>query len=150
MKPDDLFLRNLRGLLTLGLAAGLVFAFPEVRDVFSSEQNWARLLGGLGALKFGAKGLFRSAGQGSAWADHSSTTNAVPRVSDAAIEATAAYCEYMWSRYGRFPVYMPPYKTVLGFQACHLDLEFYEKFYRPEALAESQRQDWTRNQGNPR
>ena len=101
-------------------------------------------------LKFGAKGLFRSAGQGSAWADHSSTTNAVPRVSDAAIEATAAYCEYMWSRYGRFPVYMPPYKTVLGFQACHLDLEFYEKFYRPEALAESQRQDWTRNQGNPR
>ena len=50
MKPDDLFLRNLRGLLTLGLAAGLVFAFPEVRDVFSSEQNWARLLGGLGAL----------------------------------------------------------------------------------------------------
>ena len=56
----------------------------------------------------------------------------------------------MWSRYGRFPVYMPPYKTVLGFQACHLDLEFYEKFYRPEALAESQRHDWTRNQGNPR
>lgn len=96
-------------------------------------------------LKFGAKGIFRSTGQGSAWTDHTSTTKAVPKISDAAIEATTAYCEYLWKRYGRFPVYMPPYKTVLGFQACHLDLEFYEKFYRPEALAESQRRDWQNN-----
>jgi len=37
---------------------------------------------------------------------------------------------------------MPPHKTVLGFQACHLDLEFYEKFYRPEAIADTQRRDF--------
>ena len=68
----------------------------------------------------------------------------VPPISEAAIAATTAYCEYVWNRYGRFPVYMPPYRTVLGFQASHLDAEFYDKFYRPEALGESQRQDWKR------
>jgi hypothetical protein len=40
---------------------------------------------------------------------------------------------------------MPPYRTVLGFQACHLDAEFYDKFYRPEALGETQRTDFERN-----
>jgi hypothetical protein len=39
---------------------------------------------------------------------------------------------------------MPPYRTVLGFQACHLDAEFYDKFYRPEALSETVRRDFER------
>jgi hypothetical protein len=63
-------------------------------------------------------------------------------VSDATIEATISYCEYLWKRYGRFPVHMPPYRTVLGFQTCHLDAEFYEKFYKPEALNEAERNDF--------
>jgi len=94
--------------------------------------------------KFGSAGVFRSAGHGSAWSSHQATGAAIPRVSEAAIAATTAYCEYVWNRYGRFPAYLPPYKTVLGFQACHLDAEFYGRFYRPEALAETQRRDWER------
>jgi hypothetical protein len=31
-------------------------------------------------------------------------------------------------------------RTILGFQAGHVDLSFYERFYRPEALSEPQRQ----------
>ncbi len=102
--------------------------------------------------KFGARGLFRSAGHGSAWSKHAEVTSAVPPVSEAAIAATTAYCEYVWGRYGRFPVYMPPYRTVMGFQACHLDGEFYEKFYRPEALGETQRRGWEQRstQSRPR
>jgi hypothetical protein len=30
-------------------------------------------------------------------------------------------------------------RTVLGFQVSHLDVEFYDRYYRPEALSESQR-----------
>lgn len=90
-------------------------------------------------MKFSAAGVFRSAGQGSAWTKHNEVTSAVPPVSDAAIAAATACAEYLWDRYGRFPVYMPPYRTVLAFQACHLDTEFYDKFYRPEALGRSQR-----------
>ena len=94
--------------------------------------------------KFGAAGIFRSQGQGSAWPEQAQVTAAVPRVSEAAIAATTAYCDYVWGRYGRFPVYMPPYRTVLGFQACHLDGEFYQRFYRPEALGRTQWEDWAR------
>ena len=92
--------------------------------------------------KYGANGLYRSAGQGSAWTRHNEVVQEVPRVSEATIEATIAYCEYLWQRYGRFPVYLPPYRTVLGFQACHLDAEFYEQFYKPEALSETQWKDF--------
>lgn len=92
-------------------------------------------------IKFGANGIFRSQNQGSAWTKHHEVVKQVPAFSEAAIAAATAHCEYLWNRYGRFPVYMPPYRTVLNFQASHLDVEFYDKFYRPEALGETQRKD---------
>jgi len=94
-------------------------------------------------IKFGANGVFRSAA-GSAWADHRQVTQQVPPFSEAAIAATTAYCEYVWERYGRFPAYKPPYGTVLGFQACHLDGEFYDRFYSTDALGATQRADFSR------
>lgn len=88
-------------------------------------------------IKYGAKGIFRSTGHGSAWSKHDEVVQQVERVSEATIQAVIAYCEYLWSRYGRFPVHMPPYRTVLGFQSCHLDAEFYDKFYRAEAVGKT-------------
>jgi hypothetical protein len=93
-------------------------------------------------LKFGTKGIFRDTSATAAWANHAEVVRQVPPVSEAAIAATIAYCEYLWQRYGRFPVYMPPFRTVLGFQACHLDVEFYDKFYRREVLSEAHREDF--------
>jgi len=93
-------------------------------------------------IKFGPQGVFRGSPAGTAWRDHREVTSQIPPTSEAAIAAATAYCEYLWRRYGRFPVYLTPYRTVLGFQACHLDAEFYDKFYRPEALAASQRVDF--------
>jgi hypothetical protein len=96
-------------------------------------------------IKFGTNGIFRGHPAGSAWTKTSEVTGQIPALSEAAIAATAAYCEYLWDRYGRFPVYLTPYRTVLGFQACHLDAEFYDRFYRPEALAATQREDCQRH-----
>ena len=96
-------------------------------------------------IKFGAQGIFRSPGSGSAWTQQAEVTQQIPPISETTIAAVCACCEYLWQRYGRFPAYMPPYKTVLGFQACHLDAEFYDKLYRPEALADTQRADFRRN-----
>ena len=89
--------------------------------------------------KYGARGLFRGGAAHSAWREPAAVTNAVAEISSAAVEATTAYCEYIYNRYGRFPAYMPPFRTVLGFQACHLDTEFYDRFYRAEALSETER-----------
>ncbi len=88
--------------------------------------------------KFGSKGIFRGGEGPQPWKD-SLVIKKVNEVSDRAIAAVTAYCEYIWNRYGRFPALMPPFRTVLGFQAGHLDLEFYEKFYPPGAISETQR-----------
>jgi len=101
-------------------------------------------------IKFGTNGIFRSQAYGSAWPKHDEVVQQVPAISEATINATIAYCEYLWQRYGRFPVYMPPYRTVLGFQACHLDAEFYDRFYRQEVLGETQRKDFEQRAKRPR
>ena len=96
-------------------------------------------------LKFGAEGLFRGGARHSAWKDPSSVAGAAREPSPEAIDATVAYCDYVLSRYGRFPAYPPSFRTVLGYQASHVDVDFYDRFYRPEALSETQRrhmEDW--------
>ena len=89
--------------------------------------------------KSGKAGVFRG-GSLCAWRDEDAVRS-VPQVSGKAIEATIAYCEYIWKRYGRFPAHMPPVRTVLGFQAGHLDLAFYEKFYPSAVISETIRKD---------
>lgn len=93
-------------------------------------------------IKFGVNGVFRGHPAGNAWCRPHQISQSVPATSELAIAAATAYCEYLWERYGRFPVYLTPYRTVLGFQACHVDGEFYDRFYRPEALSATQRVDF--------
>jgi hypothetical protein len=90
-------------------------------------------------LKFGPEGVFREGTRGSAWREPARVAAATMAPSSAAVDATIAYATYVWERYGRFPAYAPPFRTVLGFQANHIDVEFYDRFYRPDALAATQR-----------
>jgi hypothetical protein len=99
----------------------------------------------IAARKLGPQGIFRGAIVHSAWRDPSPITAAAPDLSEAAVAAAIAYCEYVHDRYGRFPAYSPPLRTLLGFQVNHVDTYFYDRFYRPEALADAQRRhmsDW--------
>jgi hypothetical protein len=121
---------------------GEVLLKPFCPPYFNSMAEAVRAVA---EIKFGANGIFRSDHQGSAWKQHAEVVQQVPRFSDAAIAAAAAHCDYLWHRYGRFPVHMPPYRTVLNFQASHLDAEFYDKFYQPEALGPTQREDFAKN-----
>lgn len=99
-------------------------------------------------LKFGDRGLFRGGIDG-AFREPDRIAGSAPAPSDAAIEATIAYCDYVHARYGRFPAYQPPLRTVLGYQASHVDLDFYERFYRPEAISETQRRHMERWHSDP-
>jgi hypothetical protein len=94
--------------------------------------------------KFGPNGTFRGPNGTSAWRDHRATADGVPTLDERAIAATTAYCEYVWKRYGRFPVHVPPFRCGLAHQAVHLDAEFYDRFYQPEALPAAQRSDFAR------
>ncbi|MEM7353447.1 MAG: hypothetical protein AAF657_21805 [Acidobacteriota bacterium] len=95
-------------------------------------------------LKFGPRGVFRQAVDHSAWSDPSSVAQAAQPPSQAAIDATVAFCDYVYRRYGRFPAYPPPFRTVLGFQAGHVDTDYYDRFYNADALSETQRQHMDR------
>jgi len=90
--------------------------------------------------KFGSRGVFRGGATLSSWRDPEGATVEIPAPSESAIEATVAYCEYIYGRYGRFPAYSAPFRTVLGYQATHVDVDFYDRFYHPEALTDTQRQ----------
>jgi hypothetical protein len=104
------------------------------------------------AYKFGSQGVFRGEASTGGWRDPVATKARIPAPSQAAIAATVAYCEYIYRRYGRFPAYSAPFRTVLGYQASHLDVGFYDRFYHAEALTDTQRQHqarWHNNGGGP-
>jgi hypothetical protein len=90
--------------------------------------------------KFGPGGVFRDGARESAWRDPAAAAARIPAPAEYVIEATAAYCQYIWDTYGRFPAYMAPFRTVLGSQVTHVDPAFYERYFRPEALSDTQRQ----------
>jgi hypothetical protein len=94
--------------------------------------------------KFGPQGVFRGGAAVGGWRDPKEAASEIPAPSEAAIEAAVAYCEYVYERYGRFPAYAAPFRTVLGYQATHVDADFYDRFYRPEALSETQRRHMAR------
>jgi len=79
-------------------------------------------------------GTFRDGGQATAWKDGAAVQSGIPPYSDEAVAATIAYCEYLYNRYCRLPSMCGPFRTVLAYQAHHLDTDFYQRFYKPEAL----------------
>lgn len=81
------------------------------------------------------RGVFRDGGALTAWRDPKSVQARIPEYSTTAIEATIAYCEYIYGRYGRFPAACGPFRTVLAYQAHHLDPDFYKRFYRTDLVS---------------
>jgi hypothetical protein len=73
------------------------------------------------------------------WKQPSEIQSTIPEFSDACIDATIAYCTYLHDSYGRFPANFAPLRTTLAHQAHHLDLDFYDTFYKPGAYTETQR-----------
>ncbi len=94
------------------------------------------------------RGTFRDGGAATGWRDGAQVQAGIPPYSDQAIAATIAYCEYVYDRYGRFPADSGPFRTVLAHQAHHLDLDFYDRFYRRGTLNETQREHLARCHGN--
>ena len=95
--------------------------------------------------KFGEQGVWRKETAGSHWQAPDEYQQQIHPPSEAAIKATVAYCQYIDRRYGRFPAYSAPYRTVIGYQATPVDVEFYDRFFKPKALTETQR--WREEMG---
>jgi hypothetical protein len=97
--------------------------------------------------KAGPRGIFRGGAVHSAWSAPDAVAKASPAPSAAKIQAAIDYGEYVFARYDRFSARPPPMRTVLGSQANHLDVEFYDRFYLPGSFGESQRDHMSRWHG---
>lgn len=76
-------------------------------------------------------GIFR--GAPNAWRDPATVQSAIPEYSEANVEAVIAYCDYVMDHYGQFPANYGPFRTLMAFQAHHIDTDFYDRFYRDGA-----------------
>jgi hypothetical protein len=91
------------------------------------------------AHKLGPTGTYRAGTDEGRWRDPTTVAAAAAPVEPEALEATVAFCEYVWDRYGRFPVHVGAFHSLLAFQVSHLDLDFYAEHYRPDALTDAHR-----------
>jgi hypothetical protein len=149
-----------------GACEGLGFTFAEVPDdapvgagesipvglpgIFEGAcppffENMSAAVDHVVALRWGKGGIFSEPdSQHIPWVS-SEVARAVPPPSEEAIEATKTLCTYIWETYGRFPATLDPFLTTVWYQACHLDLDFYDRYYPPEALpahVRSHMHDW--------
>ncbi|HET8965068.1 MAG TPA: hypothetical protein VFN20_02550, partial [Candidatus Acidoferrum sp.] len=99
--------------------------------------------------KFGPDGSYRGRVQQSAWLDAASGVAEIPAPSVTALGATIGYCDYVFRRYGRFPAYTAPFRTVIGFQVCRVDVDFYARFYDPGAVSDTVRASTREVLGKP-
>lgn len=89
--------------------------------------------------KLGDHGTYRGGIHAGRWSDPDRVAAQVPSVDVAALEATIALCEYVWGRYGRFPVGGAAFHTLLAFQVAHVDVAFYDRHYRTDAITDAHR-----------
>ena len=97
------------------------------------------------AERWGAEGIFSAPDTQLVPWKSPDLARQVPRPSEEAIEATKTLCRYIWDTYGRFPATIDPFVTTVWYQALHLDIDFYDRFYPPEAVpahVRSHMHDW--------
>lgn len=104
-----------------------------VQSVVDDKYKSGGIYGG------GERGVFKLRKANAGWQEPEQVSSQVPQISKKAISATVSLLEYIWNRYGRFPATYPPFHTLMGFQAGHVDEEFYNKHYRSESLSDTHR-----------
>lgn len=107
---------------------------PYVADM---EEAVGRYLAGWSA----------ASGRASAFANAEDVMRARPYPTDETIEIVTAFCSYVHRTYGRFPAFIDPMFVRLVFQAHHVDVDFYDRFYRGEPLTARHRDHMARWHG---
>ena len=103
---------------------------PYCPPYYSDMKKAVRAL--IDAKFASGSGCFRNGRLNTAWRDPQTIQAGIPEHSATAIEETIAYCDYVYGRYGRFPSTYGPFRTIVAYQAHHIDPAFYRRFYRTE------------------
>lgn len=82
--------------------------------------------------KFGSGGPFNAQTPGP-WKDSAKVRSAAQVHSEEFKECVALQAQYVLKTFGKFPGTVPSIFLITYLQAHHLDLEFYDQFYKPGA-----------------
>jgi hypothetical protein len=96
--------------------------------------------------KYGEGGTFTD-GRSGPWRDNAGVQAGMDHYSQQNIDAVVAYTEYVYGRYGRIPGNFNPLRSLMAYQAHHLDLEYYDRFYEPGAYHDLHREHFARWHG---
>ena len=92
--------------------------------------------------KFGPNGIYTmDADREAPMLDRNEFVAAVPRYSEKLVQCVKDICNYVYDTYGRFPSNLPTMNiSPYWCQAHHLDLDFYDQFYKAGAYTQTQRE----------
>lgn len=125
------------------IPVGLAGLFEGFVPPFHADMDAA--VDAVVALRWGRDGIFSApAGKTVPWRERDLIAG-VPGPSPEAVEATKLVCRYVWDTYGRFPATIDPFLMTVWFQAQHLDIGFYDRYYPREAVpahVRSHMEDW--------
>ena len=76
--------------------------------------------------------------------DNARIKAAIERYSPELIAALAEVAQYLHDTFGKFPATIPSVYVRMYAQAQHIDLDFYDRFYGPEAYLETHREHLAR------
>lgn len=86
--------------------------------------------------KFGEGGPFHEKTPGP-WQDSPKVRSAALVHDERFRECVAYQAQYLFDTFGKFPGTVPSMFVMMYLQAHHIDLEFYDQFYRPGAYLQT-------------
>lgn len=90
--------------------------------------------------KFGDRGIFNPANAERApYKKPGQMEQEIPRTDPDIIQCTKDILNEVWKRFGRFPAFVDPCVATLMVQAHHLELGFYDRYYREGAYTDRHR-----------
>jgi hypothetical protein len=95
------------------------------------------------ALKFGPGGAYDPTRPGP-FRDNARIKSAIERYSPEFVDALGEVAQYVHDAFGKFPATIPSVYIRVYAQAQHIDLDYYDQFYGPEAYLETHRQHLAR------
>jgi hypothetical protein len=98
------------------------------------------------ALKFGPGGAYDPTRPGP-FRDNARIKAAIERYSPEFVDALGEVAQYVHDAFGKFPATIPSVYVRVYAQAQHIDLDYYDQFYGPEAYLETHRQHLARWHG---
>jgi hypothetical protein len=107
---------------------------PGVFEAFCPPyyKNMREAIEALARRKFGEGGVYNKETPG-AWKDSKKVRGSANPITEEIKECAALQAQYIYDTYGKFPATIPSIFLLTYLQAQHIDLDFYDHYFKPGA-----------------